>query len=183
MNSIPHSRMYLTVRFLLDIGLFIGIGFSVVFMALLVFSPQSTSAFGLNLDGFMLDNKIVSQESPYFASFCCTIAAFLVTSILSLWMLRNTVASLGDGSPFTMKNVNRIRIIGWALFAQAYVKELMIYLIAKQLSTVLTQNGTSAVQGSFTLLPDGIILALCVLVLAEVFKHGCTLQQEHDTTV
>lgn len=183
MNSIPHSRMYLTVRFLLDIGLIIGLGFSVVFMALLLFKPEAASSFGLNFDGFMLDNKIISPASPYFAKFCCTIAAFLVTSILSLWMLRNTVASLGDASPFTRKNVNRIRIIGWALLAQAYVKELMIYLIAKQLSTMLNQNGTPLLQGVFTLLPDGVILALCVLVLAEVFKHGCTLQLEHDTTV
>jgi hypothetical protein len=183
MNSIPHSRMYLTVRFLLDIGLFISIGFAVVFMALLLFSPESTASFGLNFDGFMLDNKVVSPESPYFASFCCAIVVFLGTGVLSLWMLRNTVASLGDESPFTMKNVNRIRIIGWALFVQAYGKEFMVYLIARQLSTVLNQNGTPVLQGVFTLLPDGVILALCVLVLAEVFKHGCTLQQEHDTTV
>lgn len=81
-------------------------------------------------------------------------------------------------------NVNRIRIIGWAILIQSYLRQLIVYqYVQNLLQTSANHEVNDILQARFNLLPEGAVLALCILILAEVFRYGCVLQPEHDTTV
>lgn len=185
-----NSKVYLALRALLNIGFLIGVVVFLFYLCMMVVSifidgtNPITNAISPNLDGFILEQTVPPKTGAGNVFYFFTGLSAVFVSFLCVWMLRNIVNSLSDATPFTQKNVNRIRIMGWTLLVQVYLKQLMYYLYAQQLSDAYQQSGTpSLIQPHFTLLPDGVFFALCVVVLAEVFRYGCTLQNEHDTTV
>ncbi|HEX3037415.1 MAG TPA: DUF2975 domain-containing protein [Oscillospiraceae bacterium] len=137
-----------------------------------------------NFDGFILTETVSIKSGTTGTLYFFTTLLYVADFFLCFAMLRNIVNSLCNTTPFTQKNVNRIRIMGWSLLAGAYLNELMNYLYAQQIFDSYHKNGTQCmIQPHFSFLPNGVFLALCVIVLAEVFRYGYTLQNEHDTTV
>lgn len=191
MNEIlEKTTAYRILRALLNIGLWVLIGISAAYLILWIIAalvPQSfthaVSSTSLVLSGFRIINSAEAQTALN-PAYVTGILVMMAAGIVCVWLLRSIVNSVRDGSPFTAENVKRIRTIGWVLFAQAYLHELTNYLFACSLYDTALQSGSSPVLiPHFTWLPDGVFLALCVLVLAEIFRYGCILQREHDTTV
>lgn len=182
-NRFTDSTPYRILRLVLSVGFWIAIGYAaVMFVAILLsaFVPQVREQFvaasTLQLDGFTITLP-GSAPSPAHA---VGAIGMLVAGVICVWMLRNIVRSLKTDSPFTDANVKRIRVIGWVVLGQAYLHELSNYLF---INGINADTAVITLKAQFTLLPDGVLLALCILVLAEVFRYGCTLQREHDTTV
>lgn len=189
-KSFVNSKIYKILHAILHFGLWISIGVSAIYLIVILYQNFSVgnkkwlNSTGLCFDGFILNNEVLTKSVKSSFLFFFTAAMTLSISILCIWILCNIVDSLKDSSPFTMKNVKRIRMIGWVLFAQAYLRQLMNYIFANELYNAYLQNEIQPVlKARFTLIPDGAFLALCILVLAEIFRYGCNLQQEHDTTV
>lgn len=185
-----NSKVYHVLRALLNLFFWVTAVGLLFYLCWLVVSSFVDKTFPIgfsiepNLNGFVLSKAVsfkpgITGTLYFFIALLCA-ADFL----LCFAMLRNIVNSLCDETPFTQKNVIRIRIMGWSLLALAYLAELMNYLYAQQIFDSYHDTGTqSIIQPYFNFLPNGIFLALCVVVLAEVFRYGCTLQNEHDTTV
>ncbi len=184
-----NSKVYHALRALLNLFFWVTAVIFLFYFCWLIVSSfvDKTSPYfsiGPNLDGFILTEAMSMKSGTtgifYFFTALLDVAAFFIC----FSMLRNIVNSLCDATPFTQKNVNRIRIMGWTLLAWVYLNDGMNYLYAQQIFDSYHQNGTQCmIQPHFNWLPNGIFLALCVVVLAEVFRYGCTLQNEHDTTV
>ncbi|MDF2686784.1 MAG: hypothetical protein K0S55_1967 [Clostridia bacterium] len=188
-ESFINSKIYKALHFILNAGLWIGIALSVVFIILTIINPflSENNGFlnsGICFDGFIITNDILTEMTE--VNYLLIIMSVIVPvfGILCIWMLRNIINSLRNGSPFTNENVKRIRIIGWVIFAYTYLNQIINYFYIQNLYDALINEGIEPVfKANFTIIPNGVILAFCILVLAEIFRYGCILQQEHDTTV
>lgn len=94
-----------------------------------------------------------------------------------LYWARGIVNSICDGgTPFIEENVRRLRWIGVCWVSSWFV-----------LTPFLSVMLALLVTGSFTLsgLPDvgNLLIGLLVLVLAQIFRYGCSLQQLSDETL
>jgi hypothetical protein len=183
-ETISKSTLYRVLRFLLHFGFWVGLAASVVCLVLLAVNPNFILSSGLCFDGFILANTATLSKDTFSPLFCiATMLTFLI-GVFCIWILKNLVDSIRYGSPFTLKNVKRIRIIGWALLILIYLRQTANYMLAESIYNSLQKGGMPLIlQPRFTLIPEAAALALGVLILAEVFRFGCTLQREHDTTV
>lgn len=115
-------------------------------------------------------------------SFFGAVATYLVASLLVVLLLRRIFRTLVAGDPFVRVNAARIRWIGLIVILSELYETLVIYATAFYL------------RGNFTL--DGIVVRLdyrpeltvifvggVLLVLAEVFRLGAELREEHVLTV
>jgi hypothetical protein len=172
---------------ILNLGFWISSAFFLLFLISLpagaVFHSNFQFRPGINFDGFLLTYNIENTDAFYW-QYAFIMGAAYCLGLTAIWMLRGLVYSLDKGSPFIQKNVNRIRVIGWAVLVQAYLHQMIVYqYVQKILHTAAYREVNNVLQARFNLLPEGAVLALCILILAEVFRYGCVLQQEHDTTV
>ncbi|HOP12196.1 MAG TPA: DUF2975 domain-containing protein [Oscillospiraceae bacterium] len=181
-HSLIDSKFYKILRVVLNIALWIAAGAFLASFFLLLFKPEMMS--NLVLDGFSL-NGIDYSETPILKIiFIANTDIIMLLGVFCVWMLRNIVNSLKAGSPFSTDNVRRIRLVGWALFVTAYLRQAASFMAADQVSQMLSEKGLdSFIQAQFRIIPEGAVLAFCVLLLAEIFRYGCMLQAEHDTTV
>ncbi len=110
------------------------------------------------------------------------ILLLMLIGLLVLYQLRKIFATLAVGTPFTGKNVSRIRIIGIAVIAGALLQSVIHILNGIYLSGVLHMPGLEpAVNMKVDL--TGILVGAVVIILAEVFRYGACLQEEQDLTV
>ena len=182
MKDIPNSNIYRGLRILVNAGFWIGLGAMAVFLILIVANPRSIASSGINFNGFVLSGSSIDKESHLL--FYVSVALSSTVGLWCIWVLRNILNSLSSNSPFTLKNVKRIQIIGGIVLLQIYLKQGLNYLlVSKTYDTLLQKGADSVLQPRFTLIPEGIVWALCILVIAEIFRVGCVLQHEHDTTV
>ncbi len=189
-EMLEKTNTYRILRVVLNIGLWVLIGISAAYLILWIIAAlipqlftQAVASTNLVFSGFRITSS-APEQGALNPAYIIGVLVMMAAGIICVWLLRSIVNSIRNGSPFTAENVKRIRIIGWVLFAQAYLHELTNYLFARSLYDAAFQSGASPVLVPyFTWLPDGVFLALCVLVLAEIFRYGCILQHEHDTTV
>lgn len=184
-NSFTNSKLYKILYLLLNVGLWIAIALSCFSLIILFFNQNQTfMTSGLSFDGFLIVHNNISESSDLHWLFIIITLTTYCSGIICIWMLRNIVNSLKINSPFTLNNVKRMRIIGWTLFIEVYLKQLLNYMYVNELSNWSIKNGIEPIlQARFNILPDKIVLVLCILILAEIFKYGCILQSEHDSTV
>jgi hypothetical protein len=185
-ESFINSKIYKILHFLLNAGLWVGIGLSVIIISYSVIYPllSGNNTSGIVFDGFILTNNTILKVSEIYFIFIAMSVIISVCGIICIWMLKNIINSLRSGTPFTDVNVRRIRIIGWTVFAYTYLRQILNYLYIQSYSDALINNGMESVfKANFTVIPNGVILALCIIIIAEIFRYGCVLQQEHDTTV
>lgn len=181
-NSFIESKFYKILHAVLNIGLWIAAGAFLISFFLLLFKPEIE--FNLAFDGFSLSGIDYSESALSKVAFLISAGLMMLLGVFCVWMLRNIVNSLKSGSPFSKDNVRRIRLLGWALFAMAYLKQAACFISADTVSRVLAEKGLDTlVQMRFQIIPMGAVLAFCVLLLAEIFRYGCMLQTEHDATV
>ena len=181
-NALIDSRFFKVLRALLNIGLWIAAAAFLISFFLLLFKPEMVSE--LVLDGFALSGIDYSETPVLRVIFTVITDLTMLLGVFLVWMLRDVVNSLKGGSPFTRDNVKRIRLLGWALLAMAYLRQAACFITADRISQVLTEKGVdSLIRAQFHVIPEGAVLAICVLLLAEVFRYGCMLQAEHDMTV
>lgn len=129
----------------------------------------------------------VATFSPPFASWPNLLS--IVVGVLSfapilviVILLRRIAASALEGSPFTEVNIGRIRAMGWFTIAFEILRN------AAQTGAGFIVQNTSVVT-SFEVIRvaefkfDAILIGALLLVLAEIFRHGWSLQSDADFTV
>jgi hypothetical protein len=77
-----------------------------------------------------------------------------------------------------------LEIIALVVLVGTYVRQVLVYQYVKAVAVLGASGGSDVlIRPNFTLLPSGVLLAVCLFVLARIFKYGCQLQYEHDMTV
>jgi len=108
--------------------------------------------------------------------------SLLIGAILMILIqLRKIFISISGDKPFEMKNIVRVRSIGYALLVLGVLK-LSVFLIIILLQDISRQTGIFAskfIVDFFQFLFAGFI----ILVVAEVFRLGAEIYDEHKLTV
>ncbi len=168
------------IKRLLNVGLWVGIGAFAIILLIPLVAPQLTLGSGFAFNGFVLSapnhtrTLTTIQYLIQIVNFGC--------GLLCLLLLRGIVGSITPDTPFVLKNATRIQLIAIVLLVQVYLSQGLNYLYVSQMNTAIVDS-TLYLRPQFTFLPDGALLGLLLLLLAKVYRYGCTLQHEHDTTV
>ncbi len=183
-ESITKLRVFRILRTILNFAFWVCLAATIIFIAIAWIKPRTILAPGLSFDGFFLSPKAPIQDGRLSSIYYILVFLVLLVGMVCIWMLKGIANSLLNGSPFIKENVKRIRIMGLALLIQAYLRQFLYYTFTKSLMDTSAITGVSSVlQPRLNLIPESALLALCILILAEIFNFGCTLQHEHDTTV
>jgi hypothetical protein len=110
---------------------------------------------------------------------------FLVGGLLVIFVIflvREVVASVVDGDPFTARNAGRLRIVGLILVVGGVVGPLFEYALA---TAVLGRLETTPVPLSapLTFSIEVILSGLIILALSTVFGHGRELEDDKSLTI
>jgi len=183
-GQVADSRIYRVLKVCVGLGLWIGILVAVLLVVLPILFPSLGGHLGFTAEGFAFSGVDFTGTPQLGVLFYASTVVMLGSTLVCLWMLRDLVYSLGKGTPFFLGNVKRLRIMGWAVCVLGYARQNIGYACALNLlERYPVDAGRPWVEARLTLFPDQVLLALCILVLAEVFRLGCQLQSEHDQTV
>lgn len=181
MNDIANNKLYKVLRKIVNIGFWVSVGAFFATLILILVYPETMSSLNMSFEGFAISGTLISDKEFLGAWAVTSFALKYLCGIFGIWMLKNVVNSFQSDTPFTSKNVNRIRLIAVAVLVQSYIKQISNYLLAKNID--ITAGTDIIFQPRFTIITEGAVLALCIFILADVFRLGCALQHEHDTTV
>ncbi|AFG36534.1 hypothetical protein Spiaf_0430 [Spirochaeta africana DSM 8902] len=122
---------------------------------------------GIIISVFSMVGILIYGDEP-FRQVVLPYTAFLVLSVVLLVVcicLHELVSSVQKGSPFTHRNADLLRLLGWVFIAGSFINPLLERLVA--ISTIEIEPYSP---------PHGLITGLMLLVLALVFRHGVYLQ-------
>jgi hypothetical protein len=185
--EIQKSITYKVLDIALLVALIAAALFIVVTVAVVLVAPGSAMAnlsLSLDFDGFSVRSPLNDKAAGTALVPLWSTLSLGVVAIVSVWLLRLVVLSMRQGSPFQIANVRRLRIIGWVWVVQAYLRQAVNWSFARTL--LRSQEGAALealIDPRFNVLPQGLLAAFGLLVIAQVFEFGCRLQREHDETV
>jgi Protein of unknown function (DUF2975) len=140
---------------------------------------------GLQHDGWV--TTTVQLEQPGVAQELLSTAMLLVQLTLLvavLWLLRAIVRSVRLGVPFGLGSVTRLRAIAAVLIIGGPLAEAVDEALRTALFDRLSEAQQAGVGTAGYTIPGNLILAgLGALVLAEVFAHGLSLQEDVEATI
>ena len=166
----------------------IQIGFSVYGMisldstsAILAHVSLDVSELGLSIPVPLksLDLPAIRKLSGMFFALGVVTAAFVFFVLNHVkGILRLALA----GTPFVRESARRVRTIGLAILGWAAYSTLVQAVFGMFMAGHLTWPGVP-IRAKVSPSIETIIFGLLMLVLAEVFRYGLVLQEEHDLTV
>ncbi|KAA5547103.1 DUF2975 domain-containing protein [Roseiconus nitratireducens] len=96
--------------------------------------------------------------------------------------LRDIVRTIDQNDPFVAENARRMRTIGVLILVFAFVKGIAQLAISGIADSMVTPTGFN-LNGRLEF-PVGLIaVALAVIVLSEVFRHGSRMREEQSLTI
>ena len=102
-----------------------------------------------------------------------------------LWLtteLQRILRTVRDGKPFAGSNATRVRRIGWVVIAGEFVRATVVYLENSYAAAHFAADGfrfTARADFSVVAILEGLI----ILVIAEVFRAGTSLDEDQSLTV
>ena len=111
------------------------------------------------------------------------VVPLLAMGLLIIFQLKKIFTTITEGSPFSMENSKRIRVIGWTIIAASAIKALLGFLLGLYFSTLINLPGLDLTANIRLQDFAGVFAGIIILALAEVFQHGARLQEESNLTV
>lgn len=108
----------------------------------------------------------------------CASGVFLLALLSVMLLMTARIVKTAETDPFVEDNARRLMQIGWLLLAMQVVG-----LTANMLIAMFPQPVRDHVQAGFDLSPVGILAALLIFVLAQIFRRGAQMRAELEGTV
>jgi dipeptide/tripeptide permease len=108
----------------------------------------------------------------------CASGVFLLALVTLVLLMTARIVKTAQTDPFVEDNARRLMQIGWLLLAieaVGFTAGMIISLFPKEVS--------DHVQAGFDLSPVGILAALLIFVLAQIFRRGAQMRAELEGTV
>lgn len=194
MSLLGEKSVSSTLGIVLKVVWYIGIAVLLISVGLIIIDLINPSyfidkvSFGLKLQvmGLRLNVSSASIQPPRITLSMLIICAVMPFSLCFIYQLRKIFESLTHNKPFTLENSKRLKIMSILLIIGSLAYSLASFAVGSlYLHDTLDQlhlpdlEITYALHFNFEMLYFGIVL----LILAEIFHHGCLLQEEVDFTV
>lgn len=139
-----------------------------------------SSSMTIKLPAGVVSPEFESRARPLVFAF-----AFVEGGIgaVVLYELGRILDNMAEHTPFIMENANRMRSVGLAVLGAGVMAIVCEIALASYIANNLRIPGIDlGVKINLARL-DIIVVGLIILLLAEVFRYGVQLQDEHDLTV
>lgn len=175
---------YIASVIFLVAGLVVGILLAVAPISSIA-AISDTGGLSLTLDNILMVKinpvtTTLEDLKPVFASICFMVAAIGAVLAVILKQLELILGTVKDDKPFAPENSKRLTTIGITLMIGAFIERAGEFFVASTMIDTLKLNDLSV---NFSADSNMILIGFVVLVLAGVFKYGCYLQNEYDSTV
>ena len=114
-----------------------------------------------------------------------TLVPFLLGGLLVMWvvfLIRQVIASVLEGDPFTARNAGRLRLVGLILLVGGTVGPLFEYVHADMVLARIS-FGSIPLSPPLTFSTEVILSGLIMLALSTVFGHGKELEDDKSLTI
>ena len=111
-----------------------------------------------------------------------TVIAGAAAALFALVLLRRIFDTMTIGTPFLPENATRIRWLGFIAIGVAVVEQVIEIGLGLLVLDNVSSSGLD-IDYHFDLNLGAVFVGLIILALAEVFRHGTSLQAESDLTV
>jgi hypothetical protein len=146
-------------------------------------SRRSGFAFSLNSDLVRIQLPAKALKSPHaLAGFLALGFVKLGFALAVIYQLKRIFRTFHAGLIFKDENARRVRAIGLLTLGGAIANTLVSYFIGSLVAGDLGIAGAT-VSASLHLNIESFFAGLVLIVLAEIFRRGTTLQAEQDLTV
>jgi hypothetical protein len=148
-------------------------------------APSGIEAAGLTNFNLVKAGGELRFDTESWGLHCLTILPLLAGGLVVMWvifLIRQVVASVIAGNPFTSRNAFRLRLVGFILLIGGIIGPFLQYV---QADIVLRRVGSGTLPLSPPLtFPGGVILGgLMMLALSTVFGHGKELEDDKSLTI
>jgi hypothetical protein len=99
----------------------------------------------------------------------------------SFYLLRSVLHDIMQGDPFSQKNTQRIRRIGYFVLLLGFARPAIEYIAAKQILRELVMEPSLSVPALFNV--EFILVSLLILLLGQVWSYGLELQHDQELTI
>lgn len=99
----------------------------------------------------------------------------------SFYLLRSVLHDIIQGDPFSQKNTQRIRRIGYLVLLLGFARPAIEYIAAKQILRELVVEPSLSVPTLFNV--EFILVSLLILLLGQVWSYGLELQRDQQLTI
>jgi hypothetical protein len=99
----------------------------------------------------------------------------------SFYLLRSVLHDIMQGDPFSEKNTQRIRRIGYFVLLLGFARPAIETIAAKQILDELVIEPSLNVAALFNI--EFILVSLLILLLGQVWSYGLELQRDQELTV
>ena len=111
-----------------------------------------------------------------------TVIAGAAAALLVLVLLRRIFDTMTIGTPFLPQNATRIRWLGFIAIGAAVVEQIIEIALGLLVLNNVSSSGLE-IDYHFDLNLGAVFVGLIIVALAEVFRHGTSLQADSDLTV
>lgn len=108
---------------------------------------------------------------------------FVIALVLaySFYLLRSVLQDIMQGDPFSHKNTQRIRRIGYLVLLLGFARPAIETIAAKQILRELVVEPSLSVPTLFNV--EFILVSLLILLLGQVWSYGLELQRDQELTI
>ncbi|UCD62573.1 MAG: DUF2975 domain-containing protein [Candidatus Zixiibacteriota bacterium] len=142
-------------------------------------SIENSMAYVTGYNYPLVDHLLPDNLAVWF-SFALFWGCFILWIV---YQVRRLVRSVRRGSPFSPRNPRRIRSISLTIFAYVVAVNLSNLWLYHVYSDQIVIGGMEIDSPVISYHPELIILALILLIIAQVFEWGSRLQADFDRTV
>jgi len=108
--------------------------------------------------------------------------AYFSVLVVVIYQLRKIFRSLAGGTPFSLENASRIRLIGLFVIFGELAESLVVFACQLYVKSAFLTSGLE-IKAGVDLEISAIFAGLVLLVIAEVFRLGAELQEDRELTV
>jgi hypothetical protein len=106
----------------------------------------------------------------------------IAVAISIAWQLRQILKSISAGRPFELKNIRRVKIIGWLVLVMGPIDSLVAYWSASTLLPKVADFGMK-VESAANFEFSSVFAGILILALVYIFQAGARLQRENELTI
>lgn len=122
------------------------------------------------------------RNGAFFAGSMILILIFFGALLWALTQLRHIFRSLSRGLFFIPENARRIRWVGFTVIFGELARAALTYYWSYYTSLHFTANGLRFI-ASTDISGVTLVVGFAILVIAEVFREGARLQEDHSLTI